>query len=126
MSHNTTWEYNGHTFELDLGDVETLEKYESVFDLWGKKEKNLPKAGKPSEVMKAYCEWFSTLFDELLGEGSGHKIVERHNINMWYDAYDSFLAFATSQKDSQKERATSITGRYSNRQQRRAAAKNKK
>ena len=37
----TTWEYNGKTFELDLGDADTAERYEKAFDTMADQEKTL-------------------------------------------------------------------------------------
>lgn len=123
----TTWNINGFSFELDLQDVESVERYEEAFDKMGEEEKKIPQDGKTSAHLKAYCTMFRHLFDNLFGEGSANKILgEKDNTRVATEAYESFLAFAAAQQTPIIEAQNRIMNRYSpNRAQRREAARNK-
>ena len=119
---NTTWEINGNTFDLDLQDVETAEKYEQAFENMGINEKNIPKSGKNSEIIKGYYNMFVKLYDDLFGVGAGVKILgEKANSRICDEAYESFLNFIRAQTDASLQYRNTILTKYSpNRAQRRA------
>lgn len=124
---NTKWEINGLTFELDLEDAETAERYEEAFDLMEQEEKQMAKDGKLSEKIRAYCKLFEHLYDRLFGEGSGTAILgEKANTRICNEVYDDFLHFVSTQKSESLAFQNSMVSKYSpNRAQRRAAAKQK-
>lgn len=120
------WNYNGLSFELDMTDADVVERYETVFDEMGRREKELPKTGKASEIIRAQYNWFIEVFDKVFGEGTGVQICGgKPSISNCYDAYDSFLAFIASQRDSQRQRVANIGSTYLNRAQRRAKKNSK-
>lgn len=115
------WNYNGYSFELDMTDADVLERYEAIFDEMGEREKELPKTGKASEIIRAQYNWFVEMFDKIFGEGTGVQICgEKPSLFNCYDAYDSFLLFVASQKDARSQRVANISSTYLNRAQRRA------
>ena len=122
---NTLWEINGQSFEFDLQDADTAEKYENAFADMGEREKVLPKDGKPSEYIKAYHKMFVSLYDDVLGDGCGVKIVgEKANARICNEAYESFLEFVAKQKASTMEQQNNLINKFSpNRAQRRANEK---
>lgn len=122
---DTTWEINGHSFVLDLEDAETAERYENAFDKMAEAEKLLPKDGKMSVRIRAYCDLFKSLYDDIFGPGSGEKILgNKDNTRICNEVYDHFLAFVVKQRDSSAATTTALVSKYSpNRAQRRAAAK---
>lgn len=123
MEKNTLWEFNGHSFEFDLTDVETLEQYEDAFARMTEREKNIPKDGKKSVQYRAMCELMRSLFDDFLGEGASDKLFEgtKLNIDTITDAYESFLAFSQAQMVFVATKQAELITRYSpNRAQRRA------
>jgi len=122
---NTKWEINGLTFEMDLEDAETAERYEEAFDLMEQEEKKMNKAGKLSEKIRAYCKLFEVLYDRLFGEGSGKAILgDKPNTRVCNEVYDNFLNFVATQRDQSLAFQNSMVNRYSpNRAQRRASAK---
>lgn len=119
---NTTWEINGNTFDLDLQDVETAEKYEQAFENMGINEKNIPKNGKNSEIIKGYYNMFVILYDDLFGVGAGVKILgEKANSRTCDEVYENFLNFVRAQTDASLQYRNTILTKYSlNRAQRRA------
>ncbi len=61
----TVWKINGIELKLDIHDVDTMEHYEDAFDKMGEAEKSLPVTGKASARVRAYCQIFRTLFDDI-------------------------------------------------------------
>lgn len=122
---NTIWEVNGYSYELDLQDAETAEIYEEAFAKMEDEEKAMPKDGKPSEQIRAYCKLFENLYDRLFGEGSGKNILGgKANTRICNDVYSDFLNFVATQKQATIDQQNSLINKYSpNRAQRRAAAK---
>lgn len=126
MSLQSIFTYNGVEFPFDAYDAEDSERMEIASEHMAASEKRLPKEGKNSEIVRAHCQLIKDYFDDIFGEGAGVAIcTERSNLNVHYDAYDSFLAFVRAQKEAILERGNSYK-KYSNRQQRRAAEKKKK
>jgi hypothetical protein len=119
---NTTWEINGHAFELDLQDADTVEKYENILTETVEREKKLPKDGKASEYIRAYYALMSETYDELFGSDSGKKILgEKANARIINEAWVTFLEFVNEQKTQAQTFKNSIMSKYSpNRAQRRA------
>ena len=128
MSQNldaTKWECNGHTFELDMQDVDTVEKYEDAFATLSKEELALPKEGKNSTRVRAYCKMFRNLMDNLFGEGANIEIFgEKDNSRAVTEIYDKFLEFIVKQQTEFSNLQNKIQSKYSpNRAQRRAELK---
>ena len=128
MSHvNTLWEINGKTYELDLEDAETAERYEAAFEQMEKEEKQMPKDGKISVRIRAYYSLFVNLYDRIFGAGSGKEILgDKPNTRTCNEVYDNLLLFVATQKQQTLEFQNAIVNKYSpNRAQRRAAANKK-
>ncbi|MPM97946.1 hypothetical protein SDC9_145127 [bioreactor metagenome] len=94
----------------------------------GDAEKSISKDGKASEYIKAYHKMFVDLYDNILGEGCGLKILgEKGNTRICNEVYESFLEFVAMQKDDTMLYKNNILQRFSpNRAQRRANAKTNK
>lgn len=122
---NTVWSINGHSFVLDMQDAETTERYEAAFAQMEKNEKTLPKDGKHSEIIHAYCGMFRRLFLAMFGEAADVKIMgEKDNARTAIEAYESFLEFVSGQKETIVETQNRVITRFSpNRAQRRAQGK---
>lgn len=119
------WKWNEVELEIDLEDVDFLERYENAFDNLDIKEKELQKTGKKSEIARGYCEMFYRLYDEIFGPGTGEKLMgENMNVRICEECYDSFIA--TCQKcvtDANKRQNAMINKFKPNRAQLRAAGK---
>lgn len=122
---NCVWSINDHEFFLDLQDAGTVEHCEAAFAAMGEREKALPKDGKTSVRIRAYCQLFRDLFDDVFGEGSAQKIYgDTYNARIATEVYENFLDFMASQQNALSETQNRITVRYNpNRAQRRAAGK---
>ena len=125
VQDNTVWTINGHSFVLDMQDAETAERYESAFAQMEKAEKALPKDGKYSENIRAYCGIFRKLFCALFGEGADVKIMgEKDNTRTAIEAYENLLEFVSGQTATLVETQNRVITRFSpNRAQRRAQGK---
>lgn len=122
------WEINGLSLELDLGNADVMERYENAFDEMGEAEKQLPKDGKGSVRIRAYCRLFRDLYDRIFGGGTSEKIFK--GIPDSTDAYDevycAFLEFVAAQKTAAIAEKSERFSKYKpNRQQRRSAKKKK-
>lgn len=124
----THWSYNGVELTLDIQDVDTIERYEAAFDALSEEEKQIPKDGRKSIQIRAYCRMFRNLFNALFGEGTDTKMFgEKDNAREMTECYENFLQFVVNQHAALAETQSRILTRYSpNRAQRRAAAKTDK
>lgn len=121
----TAFQYNGAEYEFDVRDADDAEKFEEAIERMKDEEKDVPKTGKTSDIIRAQCKMLKNFFDLCLGEGAGVAIcTEKSNIHTHYDAYEQFLLFVRAQKEDILS-AKNTFAKYSNRQQRRAAAKQK-
>ena len=124
------WEINGLSLELDLDDADVMERYEKAFDIMSAEEKALPKDGKGSEQIRAYCNMFRHLYDNIFGEGTAEKIFNGipTSASAYDDIYFSFLdAVKRIKTETIQSRADRLAKyRPANRQQKRAVAKKKK
>lgn len=126
MSQNieTKFKYNGAEYDFDVRDADDAEKFEAAIDAMKEAEKEVPKTGKTSEIIRAQCKMLKDFFDACLGAGAGVAIcTDKSNISAHYAAYEQFLNYIKAQKDDILS-AKNTFAKYSNRQQRRAAAKN--
>lgn len=120
------WQINGKSFELDLTDADTVERYENAFEDMEAAEKLIPKDGKASARIRACCGLFKKLFDTIFSEGASDQIFEGvpTSISAYEEIYYSFLDFARVQFEAEtKHRAARLTKYTPNRQQRRAKKK---
>ena len=117
------WNINGQSFEFDVQDVANSRRYEEAFEIMEKEEKELPKDGKNSDRILAYCLMFRHLFDNILGEGSADRIFgSTNNSRIMNEVYESFLTFISGQSTAIQESQNRIFSKFSpNRAQRRAS-----
>lgn len=121
-----TWEINGLSLELDMGNADVQERYESAFEQMSKEEKQIKKDGKLSEFTRSYCDLFTRLFDRIFGEGTSEKIFSGIpvSISKYLEIYDSFLDFVKQQTEAITADTVKRLSKYRpNRQQRRTKKK---
>ncbi len=77
--------------------------------------------------MRAYCEMYCTLFDDLFGAGAAQKLFEgRRNARECDEVYDSFLGFVKAQNAGTLARREKLVQAWvPNRAARRAQARAK-
>lgn len=116
------WEINGLSLKLDLEDADCAERYEKAFEKMSEEEKQVPKDGKLSARIRAYCRLFRNLYDRLFGEGTSEKIFKGipDNTDAYDEVYYKLLDFVTAQKIATAEKRNEKISRYRpNRRQRR-------
>jgi hypothetical protein len=116
------WKWNDVEFEIDMDDVEFLERYEKVFENIEPREKKLEKVGKISEITREYCLLFYDIFDGIFGEGTSEKLFDgKMNLRVCEECYDSFIAVCEKEINAVNKRRNSVVSKYTpNRAQRRA------
>lgn len=122
------WEIKGLSLAFDNQDAEFMKRYENAFDLMSEEAKAMPKDGKASDMIIAYCQVFRNLFDRIFEEGTSEKIFAGVpvNIESYNEIYDNFLDFVLKcNVEGAKKRAELLSKYAPNRQQRRAAKKKK-
>lgn len=128
MSHKI-WEINGISLELDLEDADVMERLENAFETMKNDESAVPKDGKASVRIRAYCAMFHNLFSNIFGSEETEKIFKGvpTNSSAYDDVYISFLEFINAQKDDIARAKSEKLERYRpNRQQKRAAVRKNK
>lgn len=124
------WEINGLSLALDLADADVMERYEKAFDIMDDEEKALPKDGRGSAFIRAYCQMYRNLYDNVFGAGTSDLIFKDvpTNSEKYDEIYDDFLNAVGEIRMSIVQRQAKIIEKYipANRKQRRAANKKKK
>lgn len=123
------WNIKGLKLAFDNQNAEFMKRYEDAFDCMIEESKALPKDGKASERIIAYCQVFRNLFDNMFGEGTSEKLYADvpMSIESYDEIYENFLDFVREcNAESAKKRADFMSKYAPNRQQRRAESKKKK
>ncbi|MBE6825844.1 MAG: hypothetical protein E7511_03040 [Ruminococcus sp.] len=126
MSQAKNWEINGVSLTLDLEDADVLERYEDAFASMEREEMHLPKDGKASARIRAYCEMYRHLYDHIFGDGTAEKIFAEKPVNaaVYDEVYGCFLEFVRTQLTESAKRRGEALGKYRpNRAQKRATLK---
>lgn len=121
------WEINGVALELDLEDAEALERYEAAFERMSRAENAIPKDGRASGIVRAYCGMFRGLFRDIFGENAD-AIFDGVPVNArrYDEIYENFLLFVKAQQEAAAGQRRELMARYRpNRAQRRTAARKK-
>lgn len=132
MSQNNStkvWEINGISLPLDLEDADVMERYENAFEQMSSAEKTIRLDGRASGRIRAYCNLYRKLYDNLFGAGTADKIFagQPMSASVYELTYMSFLDFVRAQTAEATERRNALLTKYQpNRAQKRAAIKQAK
>lgn len=115
------YKINGVELEIDMEDVDFLEKYEEAFKKMEEEEKDIPKIGKQSDIARKYCKMFYNLFDNIFGEGIGQQVFGgKNNLHIIDKTYEEFIGICAEQVREIQERQKRIAAKFKpNREQRR-------
>lgn len=110
------WKINDIEFELDMEDAETNEKYQNALEtlkntsLPTKKDKDFSAA----KYIRAYCQAFRNLYDNIFGDGSSEKIFIgiKDNTRLYDEVYANFLEFVSAQTKECENRTNKIKLKY--------------
>lgn len=124
------WEIKDLKLAFDNQDAAYMQRYETAFDLMQKEAKELPKEGKASDRIIAYCQVFKNLFNRIFEEGTADKIFagEPLSIDRYDEIYDNFIEFVKAGNLEAIQLRAERLAKYrpANRQQKRAAAGKKR
>lgn len=87
---------NGIEFDFDFADADDLERFETAYTALSKETE--AKAGESNaQTLRRQCAATKTFFDEVLGQGSYDKIIDkpqniRSNTEAIYDFADAYAA----------------------------------
>lgn len=120
-NENIIFKHNDFEAEFDFADADSMEAFEKSMAQLREDEKELPKTGSASAILRSQCKWLRDFFDRIFGDGSGEKICgKKDNFSLCRDAYVDFLDFIEIQKQDYINEANEVRGKYSaNRAQRR-------
>lgn len=98
---NTVFSHNNKEYPFDVRDAEDMERFEKALEVLQIKEKEAPKIGKASEILKYNSDMIKEFFDNCLGTGAGNTIcTDKSNVGLCYSAYMAFVDLVNQQKDS--------------------------
>lgn len=121
---NTTWKYNGQSFELDLNDLNTLERYDAASDAMKNVFRGVPSGASDARQLITYCAGIRALVDTLFGEGTAAMLLgDSQKPTDYDDLLESFGDFCRAQTEENAKRREVLLDKYKpnpNREQRRA------
>lgn len=87
-----TWKIKNLEYEVDMGDVEFAERFETAVNNMDESDKACDKTGKASVILKKQCQIVHNFFDDVFGEGTSKEIFEgKYNYKDCVNAYYSLL-----------------------------------
>lgn len=108
-----SFEINGIRLEIDMADVDFIERYEAAFEKMQEEEEKLPQNAKNSNIAAAYVKMFYNLFDNIFGDGTGNKVFDgKRNLNLCLEAYDRFFEICTKQVEENNKTMSKIFSKY--------------
>lgn len=105
--------WNDVELEVNMSDIDFVEKYEKALDKMDKEEERLKKTGLNSEFLKGYHNMFLTLFDDIFGEGTSKKLFEgKRDIDAVEECYFSFIDVAKQNVAETNKRRAKKMAKY--------------
>ena len=68
------YKFGGFEAEVDVSDVDYLERYEEAFEEYNKGIGNVPDTGKESDKVRYICNLIFGVFDRIFGDGTHEKM----------------------------------------------------
>lgn len=120
----TIWTYQNQTFELDMNDLDTLDKYDRAVEAMKSAFAECPVGATDARRLIAYCEGIRRMLDTIFGEGTADELLgDTRKPTDFDDVYESLTDFVHEQTAANAERRQQILNKYKprqNREQRRA------
>ncbi len=108
------WEIRGLSLPLDLEDADTMERYEAAFDAMSEEERKIPKEGRASGRIRAFCALYRSLFTRIFGEEAAEQLFSGvpMSVAAHEEIYMSFLDFVRSGAQAAAERRNAMLDKY--------------
>lgn len=112
-SDMTLWRIHGLELHLDMGDADTVERYEKALDQMGEAVPQDASRGT-SAYIRAYCQAFRTMYDTLFGAGTSEQIFADipDNLRKYNAVYGDFLSFVSTQASQAQAEIVQIKKKY--------------
>ncbi len=99
----------GTELELDIFDVETVERYESALEKMSERAKGI-KCEKASESIREQCQLVFDCFDDIFGQGTAERLFQgKRNLVTCLRAFEEMV----DQVGEQKATLDELVNRYS-------------
>ena len=103
--------------DLDIYDVEELERFETALEYFKDNVKDMDKFEKASEYMRYNCELIFNMFNDIFGEGTDKKIFgNKTNLLVCIKAVDELVTYVNENRSKQDKELLKITNKYTSRQ----------
>lgn len=114
--------------DLDVGDADTMEKYENELNAVTAKMSAIKADNKTqSQVIREQCHIIFEFFNNIFGAGTDRLIFgDKTNIVICLDAYAAMIKAVSKDKSTLADKLTNKFERPQNRQQRRQNQQNSK
>ena len=100
---NTVFCHDGQEHHFDVREAEDMGRFERALEVLGAREKETPKTGKASEMLKHNADMIKEFFDNCLGSGAGAAVfTEKSNVGLCYDAYMAFIDMVNQHPDERR------------------------
>lgn len=121
------FEYNGLSWDIDMLDIGTVERYEIGMDAVSEKMAALKTGEKKGyEILREELKAVDEFFDSFLGDGTAQRMFgDSNNLRPRMEAFEKVSHLADELQEEVME-FQKKTAPATNRAQRRIAAKNKK
>ena len=107
------WNFNDVQIDIDILDADAALRIEQALDVLAVEEKQLPKEGKLSEVVTAYCSMYIRFFDTVLGPGGAKLVFQgKTNVRLCDEAYASFIAHIQKETRELDRRRVAFMRKY--------------
>lgn len=108
-----TWRYNDGEFELDMRDVEQVERYENAVELLREEDGEIESGLKASERLRAQCGCIERFFERVFGRDAAKALFgKRLNLGEHNDAYFALLDFVAAQGEAEQKRIAEKMSSY--------------
>ena len=115
----TIWTYQNRTFELDMNDLDALDKYDKAVEAMKSAFAECPHGATDARRLIAYCEGIRRMLDTLFGEGTADELLgDTKRPTDFDDVYESLTDFVHEQTAANAERRSQILNKYKPRQSR--------
>ncbi|MDE6670888.1 MAG: hypothetical protein K2K16_01685 [Ruminococcus sp.] len=112
MENSYIWSINGHEFEVDMEDADTVDRYVSALKVFENARNT--KTNSVSEEIRTYCKMYREFYDTFLGEGASEKIFSgiSDNSRKYDEVFELLVDVLSRQRVESEGRMFKIAQRY--------------
>lgn len=119
------FKYGKFEVELDFTDADLLDKIDDAYEKIQKEAKELPAAGKNSEIVRAQIACYDRFFDRVFGDGASREMFDANSLLKRIEAAEELAKFREAEDHKFNDRLNGYrVNKQWNREQRRNNQKN--